>query len=59
MSFITEAETEKAVNEGPIPEVTFDDYDVQKQLGEGGFGRVYLAESKSGEEVAIKIFDIE
>ena len=42
-----------------IPKMTFNDYEIQKEIGEGGFGSVFLAKSKRGDEVAIKIFDIE
>jgi serine/threonine protein kinase len=33
-------------------------YTAIKQLGAGGFGAVYLAEDKLGEQVAIKVFQI-
>jgi serine/threonine protein kinase len=36
-----------------------DDYDITKEIGEGGFGKVYLGKHKEkGKDVAIKYMDI-
>lgn len=36
-----------------------DDYEITKEIGEGGFGKVYLGKHKdNGSEVAIKFMDV-
>ena len=44
---------------GDIPKRASADLVPQKELGEGGFGKVILAKYKHGTEVAVKIFDVE
>ena len=42
-----------------IPTIASDDLDLQKRLGEGGFGQVWLAKYNYGMEVAVKIISEE
>ncbi|XP_072049169.1 uncharacterized protein [Amphiura filiformis] len=41
-----------------LPLLSADDLDIGEELGEGGFGTVYLAKYRHAERVAVKIFDI-
>lgn len=42
---------------GTVVTTAFDEYVIDKQIGEGGNGRVFAAKSKSGELVAIKFLE--
>lgn len=42
---------------GTVVATAFDEYVIEKQIGEGGNGRVFSAKSKSGESVAIKFLE--